>query len=68
MQYIVDSISVLFDFIWNTISSVVELVRMLPDLYNALFSSFAYAPDFVMPFLTLSGCLTLLFAVIRLIT
>ena len=63
MQYVIDSISVLFDFIWNSFSSVVELVRMLPDMYNALFSSFAYAPDFVLP-----GCLTLLFAVIRLIT
>lgn len=68
MQGLFDSLSVIFDFISSSISSVVDLVRMLPDLYGSVVSSFAYAPDFVAPFLTLSGALTLLFAVIRIIT
>lgn len=68
MEAILDTLRVIVDYIGMMISSTVSLVTMIPDLYMSLTASFTYAPTFLSGFLNLSGAVTLLFAVIRLVT
>ena len=68
MESILNGLQVIIDFIAMSISSVISLCSLIPDFSSSIFSSFAYAPSFVAPFLALSGTLTLLFAIIRLVT
>lgn len=67
MQAILDFCTAILDFFSLQFKSVAQLIRILPDMFSGVLNSFAYAPEFLFPFLSISVSLTLLFAVLRLL-
>lgn len=67
MQSVLDSLKAIVDFFSMTFRSLVELIDLLPDLFVGIIDTFAWAPDFVLPFLTISVSVTMLFAVLKLL-
>ena len=67
MQSVLDSLSAIIDFFSMTFRSLVQLIELLPDLFVGIIDTFAWAPDFVLPFLTISVSVTMLFAVLKLL-
>lgn len=67
MQAVLESLQAIIEFFTLQITSVVQLVKMLPQLAVGLFDSFAFVPDFLAPFLTLSVTISLVFALIRIL-
>lgn len=64
---IFDYITGFFEFIGSMFESIVWLITIIPQIESSYSATFAYAPDFLFPFLTISISLTVIFAVIRLI-
>lgn len=67
MQSVLDSLSAIIDFFSMTFRSLVQLIELLPDLFVGVIDTFAWSPDFVLPFLTISVSVTMLFAVLKLL-
>ena len=67
MEAILNGIRALVEFFSMTVTSVVQLVKMLPGLSAGIINSFAFAPDFLVPFLSLSVTISLIFAIVRLL-
>lgn len=67
MSAIVDFLSGLVSFLVNMVQSVVWFVLNLPSMLAILTDSVNSAPDFLVPFLTLSVSATALFAILKLI-
>lgn len=67
MQSVLESLTAIIDFFSMTFRSLVQLVTLLPDLFVGVIDSFAYAPNFLTPFLYLAASVTMLFAVLKLL-
>lgn len=67
MEAILNGLRALIEFFSMTVTSVVQLVKMLPGLATGLINSFAFAPDFLVPFLSLSVTISMIFAIIKLL-
>lgn len=67
MQSVLESLTAIIDFFSMTFRSLVQLVTLLPDLFVGIIDSFAWAPEFLLPFLYLSASVTMLFAVLKLL-
>lgn len=64
---IIDILVSLVQLLVTTITSVIWLVTNLPQLVAGITAGFAYTPDFLFPFLTVSVSLLVVFAVIRML-
>jgi hypothetical protein len=64
---IYDYITGFFEFFSSMFESFIWLVGTIPQMMSSYSATFAFVPDFLFPFLTLSASLTAIFAIIRLI-
>lgn len=67
MESIINAIKLWIDFLGTTLQSIGSLFSFVPEVMEGVWGTIAYAPDFIAPFLILSGVLTVLFGLIRLI-
>lgn len=67
MSAIIEFLQGLVAFLINIVQSIIWFVVNLPSMINILTGSIGYAPDFLVPFLTLSVSATALFAILKLL-
>lgn len=64
---ILDIIVSLVQLVVTMVDSILWLVTNLPQLISGVTSGFAYAPSFIMPFLSVSVAILVVFMLIRLL-
>lgn len=62
-----DIIMSLINLVITLVNSVIWFVTNLPQFVSGITASFAYAPTFLVPFLSASVALFVVFAIIRLL-
>ena len=66
MGSILDALGLFIDYIVTALESLFNLITYIPLVMEGVYGTIAYAPSFIAPFLILSGCITVIFAIIRL--
>lgn len=64
---IIDILVSLIQLVVTLVDSVLWLIANLPQLVAGVTAGFAYTPTFLMPFLTASVALLVVFAIIRML-
>lgn len=64
---IVDFISAIGSFIFNTLSSVIWVITSIPSFVTTISALFTYCPTFLLAFLEISLALMVLFAIFKLL-
>lgn len=64
---IIDVLGAIIDFFVNQFKSLIWLIQAIPQFITVISSSFAFAPSFLYPFLSVSLAIMIIFAVIKLI-
>lgn len=64
---IIDILISLIQLVVTLVTSILWLVTNLPQLISGVTAGFAYAPDFVMPFLAASVAIMVVIMLIRLL-
>lgn len=67
MDSILNFFTVIVDFVSMLFHSVITLITFIPDVLGSFYSTLAYVPSFIAPFLLLSISVTMVFAAIRLL-
>ena len=65
MEALVQMFSYIIEYLTMQIESLVQMVRLVPDITSALFDAVVLAPGFLLPFLTFSITISLVFAFIK---
>ena len=67
MESIINAITIWIRGLGLVFSSIFELFSWAGDVFEGVYGTLIYVPDFIYPFVFLSGVLTILFGIIRLI-
>ena len=67
MIQIIEAIGTFFDFIINTLKSLLWVISAIPQFVSTLGAAGAYLPTFLSAFFTISISVTVLYAVFKLL-
>lgn len=67
MGALIDMITVVINFLWSQLQSILSLISLIPGMLQAVYGTVNYLPSFLFGVFTLSLQLTLLFGIWRLI-
>lgn len=64
---IIDALGTIIDFFVNQFNSLIWLIKSIPQFLSVLTNTFAFAPSFIYPFLSVCLAVTLILGIIKLI-
>lgn len=64
---VIDAIGAIIDFFVNQFQALIWLIKSIPQFVVVISSTFAYAPSFLYPFLSVCLSIMVIFAIIKLI-